>query len=150
MKRYEAIRTGGFAAVMLFAGVLALTPGCVERRVVYVPAYQSPPVYQAQTAYPAQPPATNGQAVAVSPSTPNAPPGTVIVTQAPPPAQVEVVPVAPGPDYYWLPGYWSWQGGGWMWIGGYWGIRPWHGAVWVHGGWGRYGGGWGWRGGHWR
>ncbi len=45
--------------------------------------------------------------------------------QTPPPPQTEVVPVAPGPDYYWAPGYWGWDNG-WIWIGGCW--RPWGSA----------------------
>jgi len=49
-----------------------------------------------------------------------------------PPAPEEVIPVAPGPDYYWAPGYWGWNDG-WVWIGGRWCIR---------GGGGLYGRGW--------
>ncbi|MGA9777294.1 MAG: hypothetical protein WBS33_03385 [Verrucomicrobiia bacterium] len=61
---------------------------------------------------------------------------------APPPAQTEVVPVAPGPPdvWFWIPGEWVWRGQ-WVWVGGRWGARPHPGAVWVHGG-------WGWRGHH--
>jgi len=40
----------------------------------------------------------------------NARSANVVVPQAPPPPQVEVVPVAPGPNYYWVPGYWYWGG----------------------------------------
>jgi uncharacterized membrane protein YgcG len=61
----------------------------------------------------------------------------------PPPPQSEVMPVAPGPDYYWAPGYWSWNGG-WSWVGGVWYPRAW-GWGWRPG-WGGHGG-WGWRGG---
>src|SRR6185295_13739511 len=57
---------------------------------------------------------------------PSSPPAPIPVTpQAavtqpgpPPPPQVEVLPVAPGPDYLWAPGYWSWYGGAWIWVGG--------------------------------
>ena len=49
-------------------------------------------------------------------------PGLVPADQVPPPAPAEVIPVAPGPDYYWAPGYWGWNGG-WIWIGGGWGFR---------------------------
>jgi hypothetical protein len=35
---------------------------------------------------------------------------------------VEVVPLAPGPDYSWEQGYWSWNGGRWIWVYGLW--RP--------------------------
>ena len=58
---------------------------------------------------------------------------TVITQSEPPPPQVEVVPVSPGPDYLWTPGWWSWNGGAWFWIGGGWHhpVRPGH--VWFHG-----------------
>jgi len=168
----EAIemKTRHSGGAVLFSSVLLLAAGCVERRVTYVPVYRTQPVYQAQPQYPAQtlyqpqpgpgqPAPANGPAVADAPSATNAAPaagpppsspnGSVIVTQAPPPAQVEVIPEAPGPDYSWAPGYWSWQGS-WIWIRGGWVTRPWHGALWVNGGWGRRGGRWVWRGGHWR
>jgi hypothetical protein len=59
-------------------------------------------------------------------SSPPAPPAPIPVTpQAavaqpgpPPPPQVEILPVAPGPDYLWAPGYRSWYGGAWIWVGG--------------------------------
>lgn len=87
--------------------------------------------------------------VIVPESAPTAPPATV-VQQAPPAPRVEVVPVAPGPDYYWVPGHWTWRGGVWVWVRGYWGFRPYHGAVWIGGTWARHGHGWVWIGGHWR
>jgi hypothetical protein len=78
------------------------------------------------------------------------PPRTVIVEQAPPAAQVEVVPLAPSPEYYWVPGYWSWRGGAWVWVGGCWVHRPVPSAVWVGGHWARHGRGYIWIGGRWR
>jgi hypothetical protein len=36
-----------------------------------------------------------------------------------PPPRVEVVPVAPGPGYNWVPGHWAWRGGNWVWITGH-------------------------------
>ena len=42
--------------------------------------------------------------------------GTVTyIQQAPPPAPVETVVVAPGPDYVWIGGEWVWNGG-WFWV----------------------------------
>ena len=35
---------------------------------------------------------------------------------------IETVPVAPGPGFAWVPGYWSWNGSAWIWIYGVW--RP--------------------------
>ena len=163
----EIMKTKGIGTI-LFAGIVSLATGCVERRVEYVPVYRSQTVYQTQpqnaqqTIYQSQPgavqpPSTNWQAAAPAPPDDTAPPPAIpqqpaatVVAQAPPPPQVEVVPVAPGPDYYWVPGYWYWGGPGWIWISGRWTIRPWHGAVWVHGGLLRGRGAWRWHGGHWR
>ena len=141
MKRYDVKSFPALAAVILFASVIALTTGCVERRVQDVPVYRAQTVYQPQqepgqqTLYQpqpgaVQPPAVNWQTPEPVPTYTNAPPQptVTVVAQAPPPPQVEVVPVAPGPDYYWVPGYWYWGGPRWIWIGGRWTIRPWHHA----------------------
>ena len=102
-------------------GIGAMGFGCVERQVVYVPAQ------------------------------PGAPTGAVVTDQPPPPAQTEVISVAPGPEYVWMPGYWSvGVGGGWVWIGGRYAIPPRPHAVWVRGHWGRHGRGYVWIGGRWR
>jgi len=114
------------------ACLAALATGCVERRVVYVPAYQ---------------PQTAGQTAPAQPGTPD---NAVVVAQAPPPPQVEIVPVAPGPEYVWMPGYWSWGGGGWVWVGGHHVLRPRPHAVWVRGRWARHGRGYVWIDGRWR
>jgi len=84
------------------AGLL-LSAGCVQRRVVYV--QQPAPVYQ----QPGEP---------------------AVVAEPPPPPKTEVIVAAPGPEYSWVPGYWSWNGG-WVWIGGRWIIGPHPHAVWV-------------------
>ena len=164
MKNKALITTKGIKTVILVAGVVVAATGCVERRVVYVPAYRTgpSPVYPAQpayqyppqTVYQASPPAgmspwtTNAPLVSNAPPPQPAPAGPAMTTEAPPPPQLEVVPMAPGPDYYGVPGYWNWNGG-WVWIGGNWLIRPWHGAVWVGGGWARHGRRNVWVGGHW-
>lgn len=59
--------------------------------------------------------------------------GTVTyIQQAPPPAPVETVVVAPGPDYIWIGGEWVWNGG-WFWVHGHWGYPPHPHAVWIGG-----------------
>jgi hypothetical protein len=80
-----------------------------------------------------------------------APEGEVVVGEAPPATQVEVVPVAPGPevDFLWIPGWWWWDGR-WVWHGGYWGHRPHPGAVWVPHAWVHGPRGWVHSGGRWR
>lgn len=51
---------------------------------------------------------------------------------APPrPRVVRVRPVAPGPDYYWVDGYWYPVGHKYHWHAGYWTRPPYGGAVWV-------------------
>lgn len=134
----------------------ALSTGCVERRVVYVPAYQANPAYtyQPQTAYQPAPAQANPSAPTVAPQAqpqPGTPTDGVVVAQAPPAPQVEVIPVAPGLDYAWMPGYRSiGVGGGWVWAGGHYVIRPRPHAIWVGGGWARHARGYVWVGGHWR
>jgi len=118
-------------------GIAALAAGCVERRVVYVPSQPQPVYAQAPAAPVAEAPLTPG----------NAP----TATEAPPPPQVEMVPVAPGPEYAWTPGYWSiGVGGRWVWMGGRYVVRPRAHAVWMGGRWARHGHGYVWVGGHWR
>jgi len=56
-----------------------------------------------------------------------------VVTEAPPPppAQVDVVPPSPGPDYVWIGGVWVWGPGHWVWSAGHWDRPPHPGAVWT-------------------
>lgn len=106
-----------------------------------------PPTGQYQP-QPVQPIAQSPLAQAQAPAGP--PPPDMSAAQPPPP-QPDVIPVAPGPDYYWAPGYWGWNGG-WIWIGGGWYPRGYYGwgyRGWGYrGGWGGYRGGVGFRGGH--
>jgi len=67
----------------------------------------------------------------------------------PPPPQVEVVPVQPGPAHVWVQGHWVWRHGGYVWQPGFWEpVRANH--VWVPGYWAPRGGGYIWIEGHWR
>ena len=51
---------------------------------------------------------------------------------APPaPRVVRVRPVAPGPGWVWVDGYWFAEGRRWRWHDGYWTRAPYEGAVWV-------------------
>jgi hypothetical protein len=83
-----------------------------------------------------EPPVVEGEVVAEAP-----PP--------PPPVRVEVVPVAPGPEFYWVGGYHRWYGGRYVWVAGryyrrpyararweaaHWEVRP-RGRVWIEGRW---------------
>jgi hypothetical protein len=94
--------------------------GCVERRTVYVQTPAPPPVS-----------------------------AEVVVNEAPPAPPREMIVVAPGPDYVWVPGYYAWHGR-WVWMRGAWVVRPRPHAVWVSGHWAPRAHGYVWTGGHWR
>ncbi len=49
----------------------------------------------------------------------------------PPPRVVQVLPVAPGPDFVWVEGYWYPVGHHYKWHPGYWTRVPYPGAHWV-------------------
>jgi len=82
-----------------------------------------------------------------------------------PPPRVEVIPVAPGAGYNWVPGHWAWRGTGWVWIAGHHvrgvvppkpaevvevvTVRPSPNHYWVKGHYVFDGGRWVWRPGHW-
>jgi len=55
-----------------------------------------------------------------------------VAVYAPPPAPVAAyVPVAPGPGYSWVGGYWHPAGARWAWHAGYWARPPYARAYWV-------------------
>ena len=133
------------------------------------PPSQPPVVYQPQTTYqpqvapqsappvqpvqPGNPPValpqgSPGEASGVQQAVPEVQQPAPPLTQ-PPPAQVEYVPVAPGPDYYWVGGYWVWRGR-WVWSPGAYVVRPRPNAIWVGGRWERRRGRSVWIGGYWR
>jgi hypothetical protein len=79
-----------------------------------------------------------------------APRGRLYVRVAPPGAVVERVPVAPGPRYVWVPGYYRWDGRGYLWAPGAYVLPPRPRARWVPGRWAHERGGWYWMEGRWR
>jgi hypothetical protein len=74
---------------------------------------------------------------------------TVVVAQPPPPPPMETVVIAPGPNYVWIGGEWTWNGR-WIWVAGHWGYPPYPHAVWVRGYWHEGPHGWHRQAGHWR
>ncbi len=56
--------------------------------------------------------------------------------QAPPPLPDYDQPPAPGDDYLWTPGYWSYAPQGYYWVPGVWVQAPYTGALWTPGYWG--------------
>ncbi len=81
---------------------------------------------------------------------PPPPPGAVYVASRPPAYRVEVVSVAPGPEFVWIGGYWTWGGAEYGWVPGHWARRPYPRAAWVPGRWRGAHRGWYWSPGHWR
>jgi hypothetical protein len=75
----------------------------------------------------------------------------VVAPEAPPAAIIETVPVAPGPDYFWISGHWHWNHG-WVWLGGHYDRHPHYheGAGWEAGHWDHRGGNYVWVEGRWR
>lgn len=61
-------------------------------------------------------------------------PSVMLVQDAPPAPQVEVIPAAPNQEAYWVGGCWKWNNG-WTWSPGYYVQRPHPAAVWVPGVW---------------
>ena len=68
---------------------------------------------------------------------------------------MEPIPVAPGPDYIWVSGYWRWRNirwgfGRWEWVSGAWTRPPHRDALWIGGRWEPHRGLNIWVDGHWR
>ena len=76
--------------------------------------------------------------------------GQIVVETAPPPQQVEAMPVTPYQGAVWTGGYWWWNGARYVWIGGHY-ERPRAGQGWVPHHWQRGPRGrWHYVPGHWR
>lgn len=55
----------------------------------------------------------------------------ITIGAPPPPRVVRVRPRTPGPDYFWVDGYWYPVGGRYRWHDGYWTRPPYAGARWI-------------------
>ena len=107
------------SSALITAAFVVLLPGCVE-----TPTYvKAPPTVTAPSE---------------------------VVTVAPP-ANPPLAPMvaSPGPQYVYMPGYWSWQQGQWVWIRGSWVVPPQPKATWVPGKWVHKGHGYIWVSGYW-
>jgi hypothetical protein len=75
----------------------------------------------------------------------------VVVRIGPPPPPLrQVVPVAPGARYVWVPGYYRYNGHAYVWVPGRYAIPPYHYRVWVPGRWVPRNGGYVWVAGSWK
>ena len=104
--------------------------GCVERRTVVVRERGGPP-----------PPPPDSPLIYTE---------SVVVREAPPAPQIEVIAVRPSHRHVWLAGHWYWRGGRWIWVRGSWVLPPRAGGAWVPGHWAARGVEWVWVPGHWR
>jgi hypothetical protein len=78
------------------------------------------------------------------------PSSEIVVQEAPPAPQAEVITVQPSANHVWMGGYWSRRGSSWHWVRGAWVVRPHANAIWVGGRWESRSGAWVWVPGHWR
>jgi hypothetical protein len=73
----------------------------------------------------------------------------VEASQPPPPLPVYSQPPAPGDNYIWTPGYWSYASAGYYWVPGAWILAPYVGALWTPPWWGFDNGSYHWHSGYW-
>ena len=140
-----------YVCAVAVCGAIGLIAGCEsepESHVVSAPP-PPPPVTAPATVYsaPTYPYSTAPATVTAVPSPTGA--SSIVVMQAPPAAQQEVPPPRPGPDYVWVPGYWSWKTDHYEWTAGHWQIPPRAGAVWVPPRWDQEGSAWRFYEGYW-
>lgn len=72
------------------------------------------------------------------------------VRVAPPEPIIEMRGAAPGIDFIWIDGYYSWNGVTYIWYPGRWYHRPYPYSIWIGGGWQHHNRGWRYHPGHWR
>ena len=129
------------APAFAFCGALAIFAGCAseESHVVSAPP-PSPATTQVVTTQTTQTTPTPTYVTTTNPGTsytttttsnPNPAVNTIIVTQAPPAPQQEVILARPSGDYVWLPGYWTWREERYQWVSGHWELPPNRGSSWV-------------------
>jgi hypothetical protein len=96
-------------------------------------------------------PATPGPSAIVA--TAPVAPAQVVVTTVPamPAVPADVAQgVSPGPNYFWVAGYYDWRGDHYAWVPGNWMLTPTTTSVWVSAHWENTAGGYTWVPGHWR
>lgn len=119
-------------------GILALLAGCAtepESHVVSAPPPPTPTKQVTTTTTTTSAPTAVQTPVYVSntgyTTTQTVPVNTIVVTQAPPTLQQEVVLAQPTSRHVWLPGYWTWQNNRYEWMAGHWELPPTSTSVWV-------------------
>ena len=77
-------------------------------------------------------------------------PQAEVIVETPPPDQIEVITVAPAPEFVWVGGWWVFGGGRYSWHSGHWERPPYPRAAWQPGHWDRARDGHVWVRGRWR
>ena len=125
-------------SVFACCGALGLLAGCVSEPESHTVSAPPPPAptrsvtTTTTTTTPDTIPAViagNPANVTIATTTPGG--RTIIVTEAPPALQSDVVLAQPSPNYVWIAGYWTWRNNGYQWISGHWELPPNPGSVWV-------------------
>jgi hypothetical protein len=125
-------------SVFAFCGALGLLAGCASEPESHMVSAPPPPAptrsvtTTTTTTTPDTMPAVvagNPANVTIASATPGV--STIIVTEAPPALQPEVVLAQPSPNYVWVAGYWTWHTNGYQWVAGHWELPPRPGSVWV-------------------
>ena len=111
----------------IVSGGLAFAAGCASEPQSHVVSAPPPPAPVATQVVVAQQQPTQ-MVVSGTAQTAN---GTIIVMQAPPAPQQEVVLAQPTSDHKWVPGYWTWRNSRYEWMAGHWELPPSSGSVWV-------------------
>lgn len=116
------------------AGLLALCTvgaafiaGCAsepDSHVVSAPPPPPPPAAPTPTPLPVTITTQPGGGAAATQS-------TILIQQAPPATQTEVVTAQPSPRHVWIAGYWTYRESRYVWIAGHWEVPPASGAVWI-------------------
>jgi len=116
VRRVETI-----ASIFAVCGLAFFMGGCAtepESHVVSAPPPGAPVATQAPVVYTTPAPAAGSQS-------------TIVVTQAPPAVQQEVVSARPSSDHVWVGGYWTWRNNRYEWVRGSWVIPPRSGVTWI-------------------
>lgn len=111
------------AAVALSGATVAFLAGCASEVVAPVP----PPAPPTQTVVVTPAPAPQTAVIGTAPVIGG---GSVVIAQAPPAPQQQVISARPSADHVWVEGWWEWRDGRHVWRPGEWVIPPRRGAVW--------------------
>ncbi len=128
--------------VFACCGALGLLVGCVtepDSHVVSAPPPPAPTSAVMVTTTTATPAVVVANPAYVTTSTATPAVSTIIVTQAPPAMQQEVVLAQPSSQHVWVAGYWTWRNERYEWMAGHWELPPNSGSVWVTPRWEREG-----------